>query len=183
MNGVPVHKAKIRDKDNLRISLESADVTGVGQFSLADNQIESLNEFQVEQAKYKGQADSSMGRALIDVLTGLDAFALAVNVTGDISSPSYKIDSDLDGLISKAIAKQLKQKLTQFQNKLQSGLNEKVAKALKMNKDQAGELADIESLLNDSDKALDKLLKSKLADNKKKELEDKLKKKLGKLFG
>ncbi|TRX54556.1 TIGR03545 family protein [Thalassomonas sp. M1454] len=180
---VPVTDVKLRDNKNLALTLDSADITGVGQFSFAGQNISSINDVNVAQTKFTGSSDSSIGRSLVSAINEVNKFNLDVEVSGDINSPDYKVKSDLDNIIGRAINKQLQKKLTDFQNKLQSGLNQKVAKALKINDSEAAELADIESLLTDTDKALNKLLKSKLADSKKDELEDKLKKKLKGLLG
>ncbi|OUS23535.1 hypothetical protein A9Q98_14845 [Thalassotalea sp. 42_200_T64] len=180
---VPVTDAKLRDTDSLSLAMASANVAGIGQFSFIDSKIESANEFNISNASYTGASTSSIGRALLAAIGDVEQFSLSVGVAGQINSPSYRVKSDLDNVISKAIAVQLQQKIATFQRKLQSGLNQKISQTLQMDKTEAAEFADTETLLNDTDKALKKLMKSKIADNKKKELEDKLKKKLGKLFG
>lgn len=180
---VPVAEVNLRDNKSLALTLDSADVTGVGEFSFANNNISSISDVNVAKTSFTGSSTSSIGRALVSAINDVNKFSLDIEISGEITSPSYKVKSDLDNIIGKAINKQLQQKLADFQNKLQSGLNQKVAKALKINDSEAAELADIESLLKDTDKALNKLLKSKLADSKKDELEDKLKKKLKGLLG
>ncbi|KGK00415.1 TIGR03545 family protein [Thalassotalea sp. ND16A] len=180
---IPVKDAKLREQDNLSLAMASAEVAGVGQFSFIDSVIDSANEFNISNARYTGASTSSIGRALLGAIDGVEQFSLSVGIAGQIHSPSYQVKSDLDNVISNAIAAQLQQKVTTFQRKLQSGLKQKVSQTLAMDKTQAAELGDIETLLNDTDKALKKLMKSKIADSKKKDLEDKLKEKLGKLFG
>ena len=189
--GLPVSKAKIRNKPNLTLNLDSAAITGVGQFSTLDQELISVSEFSIEQTKFVGSSDSSVGRSLVDVMASIDSFSLAANIGGEITSPNMSISSDLDNLINKAISQQLKKKLNQFQSKLQKGLNDKVAKALKISNNDVAEIADVEALLENTDQAINKLLssdvvkkkKKEFEDKKKKELEDKLKKKLGKLIG
>ena len=170
-----VEDVDLRDNETLSLSLDSANLAGVGQFSVIDRTINSANEVNVDKAQYIGASTSSIGRTLLAAIKDVNQFNLSIVVEGDINNPDYKLDSDLDNIIGKAINSQIQQKLKGFQQQLQAGLNQKVAKSLKINQGDAAEIADIEALLKDTDKALDKLLKSKLADSKKQQLEDKLK--------
>ncbi|WOH37309.1 TIGR03545 family protein [Thalassotalea fonticola] len=184
---VPIDDAKLRDKDNFSLAMQSANLAGVGQFNLVDSSLNSINKFEVNQARFTGASTSSVGRSLLAAIDTVKQFSLNIDIEGQLNSPSYRIKSDLDNIITKAIAEQLKAKLSTFQKQLQSGLNQKVAQSLKISDSEAAEFADAEALLTDTDKALDNLLKSDVVKKKKKELEnkakDKLKDKLDKLFG
>ncbi|WNC67777.1 TIGR03545 family protein [Thalassotalea nanhaiensis] len=184
---VPIDDAKLRDKGNFSLALQSANLAGVGQFNLVDTSLNSINKFQVSDTRFTGASTSSVGRSLLSAIDSVNKFSLNVDIEGELSSPNYGIKSDLDNIITKAIANQLKAKLATFQKQLKSGLNQKVAQTLKVSESDAAEFADVDTLLNNTDKSLDNLLKSDVVKKKKKELEnkakDKLKDKLDKLFG
>ncbi|WNC71498.1 TIGR03545 family protein [Thalassotalea psychrophila] len=184
---VPINDAKLRDKDNFSLAMQSANLAGVGQFNLVDSSINSINKFQISQSRFTGASTSSVGRSLLSAIDSVKEFSLNIDIEGELSSPKYGIKSDLDNIITKAISQQLKAKLSTFQKKLQAGLNQKVAQSLKISDSEAAEFADADALLNNTDKSLNKLLKSDVVKQKKKELEnkakDKLKDKLDKLFG
>lgn len=184
---VPINDAKLRDKNNFSLAMQSANLAGVGQFNLVNSSLNSINKFQVTQARFTGASTSSVGRSLLSAIDSVKQFSLNIDIEGELTSPNYGISSDLDNIITKAIAQQLKAKLSTFQKKLQSGLNQKVAQSLKISDGEAAQFADADALLTDTDKALDNLLKSDVVKKKKKELEskakDKLKDKLNKLFG
>ncbi|QBY03602.1 TIGR03545 family protein [Thalassotalea sp. HSM 43] len=180
---VPVTNAKLREQDSFALSLDTANIAGVGQFAIEPQGVVNVNEFKLVDAHYSGHADSSIGQALLASVSDIDNFDLSVELSGDISAPDMRVASDLDGIIGQAVNKQLQAQLNRFQTDLQTGLNDKVASALNSSQTDAAQIADMELLLTDTDQALDKLLKANVTDNKKKELEDKLKKKLGKLFG
>lgn len=183
LNQVPVTDANLRQNESLSLAISSANVNGVGQFSLIDNAIHSLNEFSIAQAQYQGVASSSLGNSLISALQDVDAFALTVTVDGQLKKPDYAIDSDLNGVISAAVSKQLQLKLQDFRQDFSTGLNSKVTAAIDSNKDQNEDFLSVESVLTDTDNALNKLLEANVGEDKKQQLEDKLKKKLGDLFG
>lgn len=184
---VPINDANLREKDNFSLAMQSANLAGVGQFNLVDSSLNSINKFQLSQTRFTGASTSSVGRSLLAAIDSVKQFSLNIDIEGELTSPNYAIKSDLDNIITKAISNQLKAKLSTFQKKLKSGLNQKVAQSLKISDSEAAEFADVDALLTDTDKALDNLLKSDVVKKKKKELEnkakDKLKDKLDKLFG
>lgn len=180
---VPVIDASLRENDSFSLAIASALINANGQFKLVNNAIHSSNDFSISKAQYRGNANSALGDSLISALHGVDDFALHVNIDGALQSPDYQIDSDLNSIVSDAISTQLHTKLQGLKDDFSMGLDTKVSSAINQHNDQNVDFLSVESVFVDTDNALNALLESKIGADKKQQIEDKLKKKLGKLFG
>ncbi|KGJ89099.1 TIGR03545 family protein [Colwellia psychrerythraea] len=175
----------------LTLSLTAAKLNGKGSFSLMNSEIEASNGVSLKQASYQGQAKSKMTKLLLDTIKSLDKLTVDVAVSGELSQPKFSIASSLNEALTGAFKQQVAGKLNDFKRKVNEGLNEKLANALKLGDSQTAELLDLEALLTDTDKALDDLKNSDIVKQQQKKLEDKLKNKakdklkdkLGDLFG
>ena len=175
----------------LTLSLEKAQLSGKGSFDLINSDIVATNHVSLKQASYQGQAKSTITQLLLDTVMSLDSLTIDVGVHGELSKPSFTIASSLNDALTGAFKQQVAGKLNDFKDKVNKGLNEKLANALTLGDSQAAELLDLEALLTDTDKALADLKNSdivkqqqkKLEDKAKDKLKDKLKNKLGDLFG
>jgi len=175
----------------LSLSLSAANLTGEGNFNFSNHDVLASNHLSLRQASYQGQATTKITKLLLDTINSLDKLTVDVGVTGQVNKPSFSIASSLNHALTGAFKKQVSGKLTEFKGKVNKGLNDKLASALKLGDSQAAELLDLEALLTDTDKALADLKNSdvvkqqqkNLEDKAKNKVKDKLKNKLGDLFG
>ena len=175
----------------LTLSLSTAKLDGKGRFNLMNSEIKATNALSLNQASYEGEAKSKITQLLLDTINTLDSLTLDVGVNGELNKPNFTIASSLNDALTGAFKDQVAGKLGDFKQKVNKGLNEKLASALKLGDSQAAELLDLEALLTDTDKALDDLKNSDIVKQQQKKLEnkakdkvkDKLKNKLGDLFG
>ena len=179
----------------LSLSLTTAQLNGKGNFNLINSEIVATNHLFLNKTSYQGQAKSKITKLLLDTIKSLDSLTIDVGVNGELTKPNFSIASSLNDALTGAFKQQVAGKLDDFKKKVNKGLNEKLASALKLGDNQAAELLDLEALLTDTDKALvdlknsdivkqqQKKLEDKLKNKAKDKLKDKLKNKLGDLFG
>ena len=183
--------AQLTKSKALTLSLSSATLDGTGSFKLINSEIEAANHLSLTQASYDGQAKSKITKLLLDTINSLDSLTIDVGVNGELNKPRFTIASSLNDALTGAFKQQVAGKLGDFKHKINKGLNDKLANALKLGDSQTAELLDLEALLTDTDKALADLKNSdivkqqqkKLEDKVKNKAKDKLKDKLGDLFG
>lgn len=179
----------------LTLAIDKAQMNGKGTFTLADKNILSDNNLSLNNANYKGEGSTKITSLLVDTIKSLDKLTLDVNVKGQLNEPNISITSSLNSALTGAFKKQVSGKVDEFKDKVNKGLNDKLASALKLGDNQYAELIDLEALLTDTDKTLENLknsdvvkaqkqkLKDKLKNKAKEKAKDKLKGKLGDLFG
>ncbi len=175
----------------LSLSLREANLTGEGNFTVSNSDILATNHLSLNQASYQGEASTKVTKLLLDTIKSLDKLSIDVGVDGKIDKPGFTITSSLNDALTGAFKGQVSGKLNEFKGKVNKGLNDKLASALKLGNSQSAELLDLEALLTDTDKALADLKNSDVVEQQKKKLEDKmknkakdkLKNKLSDLFG
>jgi uncharacterized protein (TIGR03545 family) len=171
----------------LSLSLNTAKLSGEGNFTLSNSDVLATNHLSLNQASYQGQASTKVTKLLLDTIKSLDKLTIDVDVNGKVEDPSVTIASSINDALTGAFKKQVSGKLNEFKGKVNKGLNDKLVGALKLGDSQNAELLDLEALLTDTDKALTDLKNSDVVKQQKKKLEDKakdkLKNKLGDLFG
>jgi uncharacterized protein (TIGR03545 family) len=175
----------------LVLSMSSAQLDGKGSFKVINSEIVATNHLLLNQASYQGEAKSKITKLLLETIKSLDSLTVDIGVNGKFNEPNFTIASSINDALTGAFKDQIASKLGDFKQKVNKGLNEKLASALKLGNSQAAELLDIEALLTNTDKALADLKNSdivkqqqkKLEDKAKNKLKDKLKDKLGDLFG
>ncbi len=190
-----ISNAQLTKSKALTLSLSSAKLDGTGSFNLVNSDIVATNHLSLNQASYQGQAKSKITKLLLDTIKSLDSLTIDIGVSGRFNKPSFTIASSLNNALTGAFKQQVAGKLKDFKQKVNKGLNEKLAKALKLGNSQTAELLDLEALLTDTDKALadlknsdivkqqQKKLENKVKDKAQDKIKDKLKDKLGDLFG
>lgn len=191
VNNRTLSNTELTQSKALTLSLSAGQLDGIGSFNLVNGDVEATNQFSLKQASYQGEAKSKITTLLLDTIKSLDSLTVDVGVNGEFSKPSFTIASSLNDALTGAFKQQVSGKLDDFKKKINKGLNEKLANALKLGDSQSAELLDLEALLTDSDKALADLKNSdivkqqqkKLEDKVKNKAKDKLKNKLGDLFG
>jgi uncharacterized protein (TIGR03545 family) len=191
LSELPLTNVELQDSSAFSLSLTSGLLAGEGVYSLLSEQMASENNFTIGQTVYDGKAHSKISELFVDTIKDLKSLALKIKATGSIYQPELSISSPLDKQLKNSMQQQVSKKLVAFKSKVKAGLNDKLTKALGISNQGEKSLLDVESLLNDTDGALNNLLssdvvkakKKEFADKQKKKLEDKVKKKLGKLFG
>jgi uncharacterized protein (TIGR03545 family) len=185
-----IENAQLRESDSLSLSLEQGNLSGQGSYTADQDNVDSQNSFTLSQGQYQGNANSSMGEMLIETISSVDELTVKLSATGSLTSPDWHISSPLDKALKNALGAQVSKKLAGFKADVQSGLNDKLTSALGMSSSDNADIVNIETLLSDSDNALDNLLDSDIIKEKEEELKnkakdkvkDKLKEKLGKFF-
>ena len=188
---VNLKDVSLQESSAFTLQLNNGLLSGNGTFSLLDDQLKSENKFNLDNTQYTGTGTSHLSTLFIDTVQSLKTLALTINANGTITDPDLSVSSPLDGQLKKSMMNQVSNKLTDFKTDVKAGLNTKLTKALGLSKEGEQSFVDVESLINDTDKALDNLMnsdvvkakKKEFEDKQKKKLEDKVKNKLGKLFG
>ena len=188
---VGLKDVSLQESSAFNLKLNSGLLSGNGTFSLLDEQLDSENKLKLDNTQYTGTGTSHLSTLFIDTVQSLKTLALTITAKGKITGPSFSVSSPLDKQLKKSMMKQVSNKLTDFKTDVKAGLNTKLTQALGLSSEGEQSFFDVESLINDTDKALDNLMNSDVVkakkkvfeDKQKKKLEDKLKKKLGDLFG
>lgn len=187
---VLIEQAKLRESDNLSLTLKQGKLLGKGEYKLNNNDITSNNQFTLNQASYDGKANNKLSELALNAISSTENLKLNIDAEGLLKSPEWHISSPLDKALKNALTNKVNEKLANFKSKVQSGLNDKLASSLKLQKQEGAQIVDFENILNNSDNALDSLLKSdvvkqqqdKLKNKAKDKIKDKLKDKLGGFF-
>ena len=187
LNQLPLNDIKIKETEAFNLDLVHALLNVMGKFMIEQGQLTFNSDFALSDNEFTGSASSKLANVVIDTLSNTEALNLALSANGDWLAPQWQVNSELDNLLSDAFKQQVSAKLDGFKQELQTGLNAKMGDSLSLGEGQLTELLDIETLLNDSEKAFENLVESDVVKQQKKKLEgkakDKLKEKLGKLFG
>ncbi|WP_448211482.1 TIGR03545 family protein [Colwellia sp. MEBiC06753] len=183
----PLNNIEIQQSSKFNLNLVSALLKVAGNMSIDQGQLSFNSDFALMKNQFTGGAESKLANVLIDTLKNTPSLSMDLSATGNWLSPSWQLSSDLNGLLAGAFKQQASAKLTEFKQKLQVGLNAKLGDSLSLAEGEYAQLLDLETLISDSDKALENLANSDVVKQQKKRLEekakDKLKDKLGKLFG
>ncbi|MGB0936915.1 MAG: TIGR03545 family protein [Colwellia sp.] len=179
---------EISKNENLELQLTSGMLSGKGNFAISESKaLSGKNNVSIEQAIYDGNASSKFGNIILDTFNDLDRLTIGLNLKGTLNDPEFSITSSLNSAIKGAFKKQIARQLSKFKQEVNKGLNDKVSQSLNLNKEDKQSLIDIETLVTDTDKALEQLKNSDVVKQQKKKLEDKaadkIKDKLKGLFG
>ncbi|MFT5760557.1 MAG: hypothetical protein ACI9LM_005344, partial [Alteromonadaceae bacterium] len=183
LDNLSVADVAIQKSSALSLSLNSGLVSGKGTFTLFADQVESINEIAVNNADFSGKASSSLSTMFIDKITSTNNLSLTINAKGKVTDPALSISSPLNNQLEGALQKQVSKKLARFKSEVNVGLNKKLSSALGNNESESKALVDLESLINGTGGSLTDLLNSDVTKGHKNQIEDKLKKKWGNLFG
>lgn len=191
INDKALSDTELTQSKALVLSMSSAQLDGKGSFKVINSEIVATNHLLLNQASYQGEAKSKITKLLLETIKSLDSLTVDIGVNGKFNEPNFTIASSINDALTGAFKDQVAGKLGDFKQKVNKGLNDKLASAFKLGDSQAAELLDLEALLTNTDKALADLKNSdiikqqqkKLEDKAKNKLKDKLKDKLGDLFG
>jgi uncharacterized protein (TIGR03545 family) len=188
---VDLKDVSLQESSAFTLQLNSGSLSGDGTFSLLNEQLDSENKFNIENTQYNGSGTSHLSTLFIDTVQSLKTLALTITAKGKMTDPDLSISSPLDSQLKDSMKQQVSNKLTSFKADVKAGLNTKLTNALGLSNKEQQSFIDVETLITDTDKALENLMnsdvvkvkKKEFEDKQKKKLEDKMKSKLGKLFG
>jgi len=180
---LPVADVAIQRSSALSLSLNKGLVSAEGTFNVLADQVVSMNNITLNKTDFSGDTSSSSRTMLLETITSMENLSLNINAKGKITSPELKISSSLDKQLKGVVQKQLSKKLASFKGGISSGLNKKLATALGDSESKDKEFSHLDSLISGADGSLTDLLNSDVTQGHKNQLKDKLKKKLGNLFG
>ncbi|MCW8831866.1 MAG: TIGR03545 family protein, partial [Colwellia sp.] len=167
----------LNETESLSLTLNKGELAGKGDFTFNQQKqrshIGSNNHFILESAKYQGQASSTFANMLLDTFKALESLTLDVSLDGEIADPKLSLSSSLDSVLKGAFEKQIANKLNDFKGKVNTGLNDKLTQSLQMNSKDKVELINFETLLTDTDNALETLKNSDVVKEQQKKLQDK----------
>ncbi|SES62159.1 TIGR03545 family protein [Thalassotalea agarivorans] len=176
----------LQDSDKFSLTLTQGAMQGNGELALINGELKAKTTANLTDVNFAGGNSSSINGSVVDTLNDAQQFSLVVVASGPWQKPSFSITSPLNNLLSKVLQKQVSDKVASFQNKVQAGLNEKIAGATNLNAQAGQEIVSLDKLLNNTDQALNDLMSSDVVKAQKKQLEDKaknkIKEKLGDLF-
>lgn len=182
---------ELNKTDSLSLTLAQGEFAGKGEFTInqqaQSSHIVSVNHLSLQNASYQGKAKNTFATMLLDTFKSLNYLTADISIEGEVSDPKLSMSSSLDKALSGAFEQQINNKLNEFKGQVNEGLNEKLSQSLQMKSEGKSELLNFESLLSDTDNALETLQNSDVVKQQKKKLQDKatdkLKSKLSDLFG
>jgi uncharacterized protein (TIGR03545 family) len=182
VQGLSFKQLPITDSKNFKLVLAESKLDVKGSAAYANQKLENKNHLAFSDSAFEGSADSSIGQAVVDILSEMDNLSVDIGASGDVASPDLSIRSGLDTQLMSAIKKRAKVELEKFKGKAMKAMQQKVAEQIKGNADGEQDLLAFDGDFGKLDEQLEELLKSKLAAKATDGLKDKLKKKLGDWF-
>ncbi|MFT6329063.1 MAG: hypothetical protein ACJAYN_000992 [Bermanella sp.] len=170
-----------QSKQKLNALLESGLLASKGELNIVDGQLTGSSVFDLTAMKLKATGEDDLTNAMAEIISGLSELKLSTDFSGNLTSPSIKIKSDLNKKMLQALSSGLTGNSSGKLSELKTKLNAKVAEQLGQSGQQ---LASVDALLTaaqgDTD-SLNELLKSQMTNalgNKKDKLLNKLSDKL-----
>jgi len=179
--GILDHRETV-NKDSLDISLESFPLVDYAISEKADLQIminKALSNFsaklnlegEVILADIKtGFSDlglqvnsanpSSSTSVISDTLSTLNAFDMALKVTGTLNKPAMSLSSDLDNILGKALKSKLKEQAAALKDKLTGAISQQMSPELEKLTQQGDFIGQLDKQLGDKQNALKQLTKA-----------------------
>jgi len=179
--GILDHRETV-NKDSLNISLESFPLVDYAISEKADLQIminKALSNFsaklnlegEVILADIKtGFSDlglqvnsanpSSSTSVISDTLSTLNAFDMALKVTGTLNKPAMSLSSDLDNILGKALKSKLKEQAAALKDKLTGAISQQMSPELEKLTQQGDFIGQLDKQLGDKQNALKQLTKA-----------------------
>lgn len=175
---------------NGKFSLQQAGLSANGQLKLKNDQIDSNTSIELEQPKFTTTSESPWIQEVVSALSRQSSIPAQIRLDGYALMPSIGVDSNMDEIVRDSVAAKASSELDSLKVEYQNKLTAKVSDTLKLSEQEAAEISDLNSWIEDSQGNLDKLLESKVDDFKEQQKEklkdkakDKLKDKLGSFFG
>ncbi|NQZ06147.1 MAG: TIGR03545 family protein [Algicola sp.] len=182
VQGLTFKQLPITDSKNFKLVLAQTKLDVKGSAAYANQKLENNNHLAFSDSVFEGSADSSIGQAVVDILSQMNTLSVDIGASGDVASPDLSIRSALDKQLMSAIKKRAKVELEKFKGKAMKAMQQKVAEQINANVGGEQDLLAYDGDFSQLDKQLEELLKTKLADKVTDSLKEKLKKKLGDWF-
>lgn len=172
-----------------KFSVQQTNLASSGSYKIEPKQkyshLTSQIKLNLTNSQFSSSTNSGWQQDVITQLNRKDAIPVKIQLSGKLTNPDWQIDSGISQIVKDTMKAKVDDKLDQYKAKLNTKLNEQVQQSLNLNQSDAAELTSVEALLEDTDQAINDLLKAKLksvTDEKKDELKEKLKNKLKGLF-
>ncbi len=182
VKGLSFKQLPITDSKNFKLVLAESKLDVKGSAGYANQKLENNNHLAFSDSAFEGSADSSIGQAVVDILSEMNTLSVDIGANGDVTSPDLSIRSGLDTQLMSAIKKRAKVELEKFKGKAMTAMQQKVAEQINANVGGEQDLSAFDGDFSQLDKQLEELMKSKLAAKATDGIKDKLKKKLGDWF-
>lgn len=106
--------------------LDSAMAQLQGMAQVEGDQLVSKLDTQFGQATFTGTGQTLFAKELLTALSTIDHFTVDAKATGELTSPSVEMGSDLDARLSAAFSQRLRQQQDKLEARLQSRLDDKI---------------------------------------------------------
>lgn len=176
---MPLSRMDLKKGSSFSLALTQGRLNLDGSLEQENAVINSTNIIALSELAYEGSAEGSVTQAILDTVTSTPTLDLTVKVTGEVTDPNIDIDSPINGMLADTIQSQITDKLSSFKGELNSGLQDKLTESLSGSDKEAQEIQGYDSALDSLDSSLGDLIDTNMTDQYK----DKLKSKLGSLFG
>ncbi len=165
-------------KDAMPVTLQKSLTNASGTASIQNKVLEGIFNADFKGVEWQVAEKKGWEGEVAKALKTIEKFNLKGEITGDISSPSFSIASDLDDHIKNVATQQLKTKQAELESKVQSYLNEQVTQVGGPYEDQLAALTNTEGSVTQRIDQLEEMLKAEIqsaVDDKKQQAEDKAK--------
>jgi len=173
---VKVNEQVLSDSKELAISLNSAQLSGNGDYSYKEK-INSNSRFNLTNTDFSGQGSSKIAKLTLETLEQVQSFNVDLGISGEPQSPSISVRSDLDSQVGKAFSTAFNKEWRIVKADTKVKLENKLKAQFGMDDTN---MAELQSLLSGMDKDFSGMAGSSVEDiikQRKKAYEDKLKNK------
>lgn len=124
--------ATFSGSDKLPIVLKQGQANIDGAVSVTDGQLDASVKTRVTQARFQagGKDTSDIARRLAGAIEGVSDFNLNLALTGTLSSPKIRVDSNLDRIIGQALGAEARKKLADARKKVEARIREQLGPKL-----------------------------------------------------
>jgi uncharacterized protein (TIGR03545 family) len=158
---LPLSNHALSSSPELTVLAEQALANIKGTMSLIEQDIDLTidSKFSEVDLQVSSEKSSTMTSVMIDTLQSVKGFDLGLTLKGPAQSPKVDVQSDLNGLLSKAVGESIKKEGQALKAKLTKQLKEQLAPELQQLTQHGGALSTIDEQLGLKQSELKKLTK------------------------
>jgi uncharacterized protein (TIGR03545 family) len=149
-------------KQKLNAQLESGLLASKGGLNVVNGKLSGSSVIDLSALKLIATGKNDLTSAMADLISGLSELKLSTDFSGNLSSPSIKVTSDLDKKILQAISSGLTGNSSGKLSELKSKLNAKVAEQLGRSGQQLKSIDALLAATQGDTESLNELLKSQM---------------------
>jgi len=181
LTGVNISNLTISKNANLPIEIASTKADFSGDFLQIPDSFTANARSDFKATNWKTSEGTHSDTKLVKFLTSIQEFNINAQISGKLSAPDFKLDSDIDDQLKKVLNKEIESAKNNLETKFKDRLNKEVASAGGQYTDQLAFMTDKEKTLDQRIEQLNQMLSAKIksaAETKKQESKDKVKDKL-----